>query len=104
MVKIKLTKSVVDTTQAQTCDVELRDMLVPSFLCKVTPTGRKVFMLQYHTNSGVRRKLMRNAKNAVVIQLWLGQYLHTIGRDSDHNVIQIIGYIHFSKVGFGFFL
>jgi len=56
MAKIKLTKSVVDTAQAQTCDVELRDTLVPGFLCKVTPTGRKVFMLQYRTNSGVRRK------------------------------------------------
>ncbi|HCH7770179.1 TPA: tyrosine-type recombinase/integrase [Pseudomonas aeruginosa] len=56
MAKIKLTKSVVDTTQAQTCDVELRDTLVPGFLCKVTPTGRKVFMVQYRTNSGVRRK------------------------------------------------
>ena len=56
MAKIKLTKSVVDAAQAQTCDAELRDTTVPGFLCKVTPTGRKVFMLQYRTNSGVRRK------------------------------------------------
>ncbi|MBS0413172.1 MAG: tyrosine-type recombinase/integrase [Proteobacteria bacterium] len=56
MAKIKLTKSVVDTAQAQNCDVELRDTLVPGFLCKITPTGRKVFMVQYRTNSGVRRK------------------------------------------------
>lgn len=56
MAKIKLTKSVVDAAQAKTCDVELRDTTVPGFLCKVTPTGRKVFMLQYRTNSGVRRK------------------------------------------------
>jgi integrase len=56
MAKVKLTKSVVDTSQAQTCDVELRDTLVPGFLCKITPTGRKVFMVQYRTNSGVRRK------------------------------------------------
>ena len=56
MAKIKLTKSVVDTAQAQTCDVELRDTLVPGFLCKITPTGRKVFMVQYRTNAGERRK------------------------------------------------
>lgn len=56
MAKIKLTKSVVDGARAQTGDVELRDTIVPGFLCKVTPTGRKVFMLQYRTNSGVRRK------------------------------------------------
>lgn len=55
MAKIKLTKSAVDAAQAQTCDVELRDTIIPSFLCKITPTGRKVFMLQYRTNSGVRR-------------------------------------------------
>jgi len=24
--------------------IELRDTLVPGFLCKITPTGRKVFM------------------------------------------------------------
>ncbi|ULU23318.1 tyrosine-type recombinase/integrase [Dyella terrae] len=56
MAKIKLTKTVVDTARPQSQDVELRDTVVPGFLCKVTPTGRKVFMLQYRTNSGVRRK------------------------------------------------
>lgn len=56
MAKIKLTKSVVDAARAQTNDIELRDTIVPGFLCKITPTGRKVFMLQYRTNSGVRRK------------------------------------------------
>ncbi|MGE0099719.1 MAG: integrase arm-type DNA-binding domain-containing protein, partial [Hydrogenophaga sp.] len=56
MAKIKLTKSLIDAAQAKTCDVELRDTLVPGFLCKITPAGRKVFMLQYRTNSGVRRK------------------------------------------------
>lgn len=56
MAKIKLTKSAVDAAQPQACDLELRDTLVPGFLCKVTPSGRKVFMLQYRTNSGVRRK------------------------------------------------
>lgn len=34
----------------------LRDTLVPGFLCKITPAGRKVFMLQYRTNAGERRK------------------------------------------------
>jgi hypothetical protein len=29
---------------------------VPGFLCKITPAGRKVFMLQYRTNAGERRK------------------------------------------------
>ena len=56
MAKIKLTKTVVDAAQPQSTDVELRDTLVPGFLCKVTPAGRKVFMIQYRTNAGERRK------------------------------------------------
>eukprot|EP01136_Pigoraptor_vietnamica_P007850 Opistho-1_new@42463 len=54
--KLKLTKSAVDAAQPQAQAVELRDTLVPGFLCKVTPAGRKVFMLQYRTNAGERRK------------------------------------------------
>ncbi|MBS1942175.1 MAG: tyrosine-type recombinase/integrase [Bacteroidetes bacterium] len=56
MAKTKLTKSAVDAAQPQAQPVELRDTLVPGFLCKVTPAGRKVFMLQYRTNAGERRK------------------------------------------------
>ncbi|HBO3058547.1 DUF4102 domain-containing protein [Pseudomonas aeruginosa] len=56
MAKIKLTKSAVDAAQPQAQAVKLRDTLVPGFLCKVTPAGRKVFMLQYRTNAGERRK------------------------------------------------
>ena len=56
MAKTKLTKSAVDAAQPQALAVELRDTLVPGFLCKVTPAGRKVFMLQYRTNAGERRK------------------------------------------------
>jgi hypothetical protein len=54
--KIKLTKAVVTAAHPQPLAVELRDTLVPGFLCKITPTGRKVFMLQYRTNGGERRK------------------------------------------------
>ena len=56
MAKIKITKSAVHAAQPQAQPVELRDTLVPGFLCKITPAGRKVFMLQYRTNAGERRK------------------------------------------------
>jgi len=56
MAKIKLTKTVVEAAQPQAKDVELRDTVVPGFLCKITPAGRRVFMLQYRTNAGERRK------------------------------------------------
>lgn len=54
--KIKLTKTAVESAQPQTKDIELRDTVVPGFLCKITPKGRRVFMLQYRTNSGQPRK------------------------------------------------
>ncbi len=56
MAKLKLTKSAVETAKPQAQAVELRDTVVPGFLCKVTPAGRKVFMFQYWTNAGQRRK------------------------------------------------
>ncbi|EEE05489.1 tyrosine-type recombinase/integrase [Burkholderia multivorans] len=56
MAKIKLTKTAVESAQAQAQAVELRDTVVPGFLCKITPAGRRVFMLQYRTNAGQRRK------------------------------------------------
>ncbi len=56
MAKIKLTKTVVDRAVPQDREYELRDTLIPGFLLKVLPTGRKVFMVAYRTNSGVRRK------------------------------------------------
>jgi len=52
----KLTKSTVDAARLVGKDYELRDTITPGFLCKVTAGGRKVFMLQYRTNWGERRK------------------------------------------------
>lgn len=54
--KIKLANSAVDAAKAQAQPVELPDTLVCGLLRKITPTGRKVFMLQYRTNAGEGRK------------------------------------------------
>jgi len=56
MAKIKLTKTAVDGATFGDKDYELRDTVVPGFLLKVTPAGRKIFMVQYRTNAGERRK------------------------------------------------
>jgi integrase len=56
MTTIKLTKTTVDSAAPRLKDYELRDTVTPGFLLKVTPTGRKVFMIQYRTNNGERRK------------------------------------------------
>lgn len=56
MAKIKLTKTTVDAATYGAKEYELRDTVVPGFLLKVTPAGRKIFMVQYRTNAGERRK------------------------------------------------
>ena len=56
MPKIKLTKTVVDATIADHIPYELRDTAIPGFLLKVTPTGRKIFMVAYVAKNGQRRK------------------------------------------------
>src|SRR5215216_3333848 len=56
MASIKLTKRVADAATVCAKDHELRDTVVPGFLLKVTPACRKIFMLQYRTNAGERRK------------------------------------------------
>ena len=56
MAKIKLTKTTVDAANPKERDYELRDTTIPGFLVKVTPAGRKIFMIAYVTNCGQRRK------------------------------------------------
>ena len=56
MAKIKLTKTAVDAATFGAKEYELRDTVVPGFLLKVTRAGRKIFMVQYRTNTGERRK------------------------------------------------
>jgi integrase len=56
MPSIKLTKSVVDAAKPAARDYEIRDTIVPGFMCKITPAGRKTFMLSYRTPKGERRK------------------------------------------------
>ncbi len=56
MAKRKLTKTVADAARPETVPYELRDTIIPGFLLKVTPAGRKIFMLAYVANDGQRRK------------------------------------------------
>jgi integrase len=54
--KLKLTKTVADAAAPRSKDYEIRDTIVPGFLLKVTPAGRKVFMVAYRAANGQRRK------------------------------------------------
>ena len=56
MPSLKLTKTAVETARPEARDYELRDTTLAGFICKVTPAGRKVFMLSYRAPTGERRK------------------------------------------------
>lgn len=56
MTKAKLTKTLVEKSEPSDREYEVRDTITPGFLLKVLPSGRRVFMLAYRTNAGVRRK------------------------------------------------
>jgi integrase len=56
MPKLKLTKTLAESAQPQAKDYEIRDTAVPGFVLKVTPAGRKMFMLAYTAANGQRRK------------------------------------------------
>jgi integrase len=56
MAKIKITKTAVDAATPKERDYELRDTVIPGFLIKITPAGRKIFMIAYVAYNGQRRK------------------------------------------------
>ena len=56
MPKPKRTKTVADAARPETVPFELRDAIIPGFLLKVTPTGRKIFMVASVANDGKRPK------------------------------------------------
>ena len=86
MSKIKLTKTAVDAATPREKDYELRDTIVPGFMLKVTPAGRKIFMVQYRTNSGERRKpaIGRFGELTVEQARWIAQdWLADVRRGKD---------------------
>lgn len=53
--KVKLTKRAVEGAKPTAHDAFLWDVEVPGFGCKVTPRGRRIFVLQYWANGRSRR-------------------------------------------------
>lgn len=56
MSRLKLTKTAAESAAPESKDYELRDTTTPGFLLKVTPAGRKMFMVAYTAANGQRRK------------------------------------------------
>ncbi len=68
MPKSKLTKSVSDAAVPRTTTYEIWDTIIPGFLLKVTPAGRKTFMLAYTTANGQRRKPSIGRFGAITVE------------------------------------
>lgn len=68
MPKLKLTKTVADTALPEAKDYEIRDTTVPGFLLKVTPAGRKMFMVAYTAANGQRRKPAIGRYGAITVE------------------------------------
>lgn len=68
MPKLKLTKTLADSAQPEAKDYELRDTVTPGFLLKVTPSGRKMFMLAYTAANGQRRKPAIGRFGAITVE------------------------------------
>lgn len=58
MPRIKLTKSAIDTLPVPNVDLVYWDIGLPGFGVKVTPKGRKVFIVMYRSAGGRLRKYM----------------------------------------------
>ena len=54
---LKLTRTLVDKTQAAAKDVWLWDAVLPSFGLRVRPGGHKTYVVRYRTTAGTQRKL-----------------------------------------------
>jgi len=63
MPKLKLTKTAAESAAPEAKEYELRDTVRPGFLLKVTPLGRKMFMVAY-TPLTVSAESQRSAASA----------------------------------------
>ena len=52
----KITKRLIDAIAPESKDIIIRDSELKGFICKITPKGRKVYMLYYRTRDGRERK------------------------------------------------
>ena len=52
----KLTKRLVERTEPGAKDIILRDSEIRGFQCKITPKGRRVYLLYYRTREGQERR------------------------------------------------
>jgi integrase len=78
--KARLTIKSVEAVQPGTRDIVLWDTELRGFGCKITPAGRRSYLLQYRTAEGVQRKPAIGAHGAIkpeqareIARVWLGE-------------------------------
>jgi len=78
----KLTKRLIESTLSQDKDVVLWDNEVKGFCCKITPAGKRVYLLYYRTHDGRQRKpkigdhgVMTCEEARTIAQRWLSDVL-----------------------------
>lgn len=78
--RAKLTKRLVETTRPGTRDILIWDTELKGFACKITPKGKRVYLLYYRTVDGDERRPKIGLHGAVtcdqartMAQRWLGE-------------------------------
>ena len=78
----KLTKRLIESALSQDKDVVLWDNEVKGFCCKITPAGKRVYLLYYRTHDGRQRKpkigdhgVMTCEEARTIAQRWLSDVL-----------------------------
>lgn len=76
----KLTKRLIESTPIPTKDILLWDSDVKGFICKITPTGKRVYFVYYRTHDGRQRKpkigdhgSMTCEEARLIAQRWLNE-------------------------------
>jgi hypothetical protein len=73
MPRIKLTKSAIDALPTPKADLVYWDAGLPGFGVKITPKGRKVFIVLYRTGgAGSKLRKYRNFRHESLVPILLG--------------------------------
>ena len=83
---MKLTKRLIDLTLPSDKDLNLRDSEIKGFHCKITPSGKKVYLLYYRTKDGRERRPVIGSHGEITCEqarIIAKEWLHTISKGGD---------------------
>ncbi|MCZ6522509.1 MAG: integrase arm-type DNA-binding domain-containing protein, partial [Alphaproteobacteria bacterium] len=76
----KLTKTAVESVEPGSKDIILRDSQIKGFCCKITPKGKRVYLLYYRTRDHQQRRPSIGAHGSItcerareIAREWMGQ-------------------------------